>query len=165
MRKISQILSTIFIMASMTAYAQGEKILEKGYEKYLDDDFQGAIMDFTKALSFNDQNAEAYYLRGVCKSSLGQKKEAMEDLDKATTLQNDYPEAYYEKGYIYLIDKNAELAIKEFDEVIKYNPEFAEAYVSRGTANCMLEKKSLAAADWAMAKKLGVDYSDYMVCD
>jgi len=165
MKVSRQILLVILVSSSISLFGQTDDILEKGYEKYLNDDFQGAILDFTKALSFDKKNAEAYYLRGVCKSSIGEKKDAMADLNKATKIQPDYPEAYYEKGYIFLVDKNAELAIKEFDKVIKYDDEFAEAYVSRGTAHCMLEMKVLAKSDWDKAKDLGIAYSEYMICD
>lgn len=155
----------LLIFTSTLCFGQTEKILEKGYEKYLEEDYQGAIMDFSKALSFDSNNAEAYYLRGVCYSSQGKKIEAMADLDKATELNAQYAEAYYEKGYIFLIDQNAKLAIREFDKVIEYKPDFAEAYVSRGTAKCMLEDKEGASADWERAKELGVAYSEYMVCE
>lgn len=157
----------LFVLASHLLFAQksAEKYLDAGYEKYEEEDYKGAILDFKKAISYEKDNAEAYYLRGVCYSLLGEKKSAISDLDKATEINTDYAEAYYEKGYIYLSDQNAEKAIEEFDKVIKLKPDFAEAYVSRGTAKCMLNDKDGAAADWKKAEQLGVGYTDYMICE
>lgn len=156
------LLFCFFVSKSQSA---AEKYLDAGYEKYENEDFKGAILDFNKAADFDPKNPEVYYLRGVCKSSLGQKKEAILDFDKALSLDPEYAEVYYEKGYIFLSDQNTKLAIEQFNLAIKYNPEFAEAFVSRGTAKCMQDDKSGANADWEKAKELGVDYTGYMVCD
>ncbi|MFY0606255.1 MAG: tetratricopeptide repeat protein [Cyclobacteriaceae bacterium] len=142
-----------------------EKYLDAGYEKYSDEDYKGAILDYNKAASFDQLNPEVYYLRGVCYSTMGETVKAMKDLQMATELNPEYAEAYYEIGYIFLTDQNAAEAIKAFDKAIQFDPEFAEALVSRGTAKCMMEDKEGANADWLKAKELGIAYSDYMVCD
>lgn len=161
-----RIISIVLIFLSPLAFSQDvEAIIDLGYEKYLEEDYEGAILDFNKALSYDDGNAEIYYLRGVSQSLLGKKKAAMTDLDMATKLNPDYAEAYYEKGYIYLSDQNAQEAIEEFDTVIELKPDFPEAYVSRGTAKCMLNDREGANADWQQAEELGVSYSDYMICE
>lgn len=164
---IKQILSTfsILFVFSLQAQDQVEDLINSGYDKYMDDDYQGAISDFDKALQLDDSNPETYFLRGVCYSYAGEKVKAVADLDRAILLKDDYYEAYYEKGYIFLSDQNAQLAIPQFDAAIKYNPDYAEAYVSRGTAKCMMEDKKGATEDWKKAKKLGVGYSEYMKCE
>ncbi len=159
--------SILFLLALpfLLQQSPAEKYIDAGYEKYDHEDYKGAILDFNKAESYDKSNPEIFYLRGACKSLLGEKREAMTDFQKATSLKPEYAEAYYEMGYIYLTDQNAKEAIKAFDNTIKYMPDFAEAYVSRGTAKCMLEDKAGANADWDKAKDLGIAYSDYMVCE
>lgn len=159
-------IAVLFLLISTGSFAQDiEKIIDQGYEKYLAEDYKGAILDFGKALSYDEDNPEVYYLRGVSKSALGEKRGAMEDLNRATELEPAYAEAYYEKGYIFLTDQNAERAIKEFDQAIQHKPDFAEAYVSRGTARCMLEDRSGAEKDWIKAKGLGIGYTEFMICE
>lgn len=148
----------------LAAQNSSEKHIETGYDKYLNEDYEGAILDFGKAIAFDAQNAEAYYLRGVCYSFVDKKREAMSDLNKATELKPDYAEAYYEKGYLFLSDQNAKAAIEQFDKVLTLNPKMAEAWVSRGTAKCMQNDPAGAAADWQQAKKLGVD-GTLLVCE
>ena len=161
------LLFTFLIVSHFPGNTQdtSERLLDEGYEKYLNEDYRGAILDFTKAISYSPDKAEIYYLRGICQSALENKKLAMSDYDRALDINPEYAEVYYEKGYIYLIDQNAKLAIEQFDKAIKAKPDFAEAYVSRGTAKCMMDLKEAAKIDWEKAKDLGVAYSEYMVCE
>ncbi|MEO9478009.1 MAG: hypothetical protein ABJG41_20865 [Cyclobacteriaceae bacterium] len=165
MKRIHFLLLALLLCVTSIAFGQSEALIDSGYDKYMDSDFVGAIDDFTRALGFDSTNAETYFLRGVCYSSINEKVKAVSDLNKAIELKADYYEAYYEKGFIFLSDQNAELAMAELDAAIKLNPDYAEAYVSRGTAKCMLEDKAGANADWAKAKDLGVGYTEYMKCE
>ena len=53
------------------------------------DDYNGAIDDFSKAISLKPDFARAYYNRAVVKISLGQKSEAKADFKKAKALDSD----------------------------------------------------------------------------
>lgn len=156
-----------FVMTTTILLGQDtvEKLINQGYDKYIEGDYKGAILDYNKALAYTQNNAELYYLRGVSYSSSEQKQEAMKDFNQAISLNPKYEEAYYERGYLYLVDQNAGAAIREFTKVLELNPKNPQAFVSRGTAKCMLDDKSGAQADWDEAKKLGVDYGAYMVCE
>lgn len=165
---MSKLLISLVLLAGPSCiYAQdvAEILIDEGYDKYLNEDYQGAILDFDKALAYDDTNPEVYFLRGVSRSLLGDKKAGMADLNKAIELNPNYAEAYYERGYIFLTDQNAKKAIEEFDRVITLTPDFAEAYVSRGTARCMLGDPEGANEDWQTAKALGVTYGEFMACE
>ncbi|XOV93163.1 MAG: tetratricopeptide repeat protein [Bacteroidota bacterium] len=155
------------ILFSFTVLLQtpAEALINSGYNKYLDDDYVGAIEDFTKASEIAPQNEEIYYLRGVCKSNINEKAAAMVDYNRALKLNPNYAEVYYEKAYIYLQDQNPVEAIKALDKVLELQPNMAAAYVSRGTAKCMMEDIDGANKDWRRAKELGIDYSDLMICE
>lgn len=154
-----------FLYLTGSAQDTVEQLLDQGYNRYLEEDYHAAILDFDKAALLAPRDAEIYYLRGVCKSALKQKTEAMEDLNRAIDLRPSYAEAWYEKAFIFLSDQNAQKAIESLDKVIELSPDFAEAYVSRGTAKCMLNDKEGAEKDWATAKKLGVTYTELMICE
>ncbi len=67
-------LTIIFLFLTHLSLAQDpEEYLNAGYDKYLEEDYKGAILDFNKAAAYNPDNAEIYYLRGVCRSLLGEK--------------------------------------------------------------------------------------------
>jgi tetratricopeptide (TPR) repeat protein len=159
-------LTILLFLPSLFGFTQNtESLIDRGYAKYLTEDYAGAILDFELALKEAPTNAEIYYLMGACYSVSGNSTKAIGHLSSAIQLEPCYAEAFYERGVIYLTDQNPTLAIKEFDEAIICEPEFAEAYVSRGTAHCMLDEVEMATLDWAVAKKLGVTYTEYMICE
>lgn len=49
-------------------------------------DFNGAILDFNKAITVDPNNSLAYYDRGLCNVSLGNLDDACADLKKARAL-------------------------------------------------------------------------------
>ncbi len=159
------LLHLLFLIFFISQQGPVEALIDTGYNKYLEEDYAGAIEDFNKASELAPQNAEIYYLRGVCKSSIDEKASAMVDYNKALNINPKYAEVYYEKAYLYLQDQNAEEAIKALDRVLELNPDMAAAYVSRGTAKCMLEDIDGANNDWNKAKELGIDYSELMICE
>jgi Flp pilus assembly protein TadD len=55
-------------------------------------DYQGAILDFTKAIQLDSKDSGSYYNRGVAKSMLKQKASACLDYSKAGEL--GYADAY-----------------------------------------------------------------------
>ncbi len=57
-----------------------------GNEKFALGDYQGAIADYTQAISLKPDYASAYINRGVVKSALGDKQGAIADLQEAARL-------------------------------------------------------------------------------
>ena len=58
----------------------------KGNCKQLSNDYQGAISDFTKAIKYKPNFAEAYYKRGNTKTLLNDNEGALSDYYKAFEL-------------------------------------------------------------------------------
>lgn len=58
----------------------------QGNLRYELDNYHGAIESYTKALSFDSYNMEAYNRRSTARSALGDYEGAMEDLQKAMRL-------------------------------------------------------------------------------
>ena len=142
-----------------------ETLLDKGYEFFINEKYEEAIVQFNQAIDLNDLNPESFLLRGLCWHAMGETKKAVEDLSQAIILDNEYVAAYQQLGYIYLVGQAADRAIEAFDKAIELDPTNAEVYVNRGTAKCMNNDKEGANADWKLAKALGVDYGEMMVCE
>jgi tetratricopeptide (TPR) repeat protein len=58
--------------------------------------------DYNRAISLQPTYAEAYFLRGVAKSSLGDQRNAIQDCSNAILLNPKYAEAYFIRGIIKL---------------------------------------------------------------
>jgi tetratricopeptide (TPR) repeat protein len=141
-----------------------ENLLDSGFEKYSNSEYEQAIQIFSQAIKEAPDNPEIYFLRGLSYHGNKEVEKSVKDLERAIELNPSYFEAYQELGYIYLVGQAPALAIAQFDKAIEINPEAAEVYVNRGTAKCMLNDVSGAESDWEKAKKLGVQYSEYMKC-
>ena len=150
---------------SLSGQVTIEQLLDKGYEHYIEDEFDLAIKKFDQAAIADPTNPENYFLRGLSYHGMKKKKKGINDLEKAIELAPDYVEAYQELGYIYLVGQAPKLAIEQFDKALDLDPTAAEVYVNRGTAKCMLDNPEGARKDWDKAMELGVQYSEYMKCE
>ncbi len=142
-----------------------ETLLDKGFSEYTNGEYIEALHTFKQAEQLDPQNPEIFFLTGISQFGLKNIEESVEYLEKAITLDPQYLEAYQELGYIFLVTRAPQRAISAYDKAIQLDPEGAELYVNRGTAKCMLNDTAGADADWAIAKKLGVDYGPMMTCE
>lgn len=100
MKKLSFILAVcaLFLVScqnpskSRVCMDEGNKLMMR-YSK-----FDEAEEAFTKAIKYDKNNAEAYYLRGCAKINSRKYDEALLDFQKAIDLKPDYADAYYNAG-------------------------------------------------------------------
>lgn len=154
MRSILLLFALTF--AGNAAFGQSaEQLAQQGYEHYESAEYAKAVEFYTKAISLDSLNPDHYYLRGVCKSQLGNNEDAIGDYDLALKMDNSYAEVHYEKGYSYFLLGESEKAVAAFSKAIELNPNYAAAYFNRGSVKCIQGDKEGAKADWEEAKKLG----------
>ena len=73
---------------------------KKGLKKYDQDDFRGALPEFTKAIKINSEYGDAYYYRGRVKKKLLDIKGAIEDYKRAIKINPNDGRAYYYRAII-----------------------------------------------------------------
>ena len=100
------------------------------------------------------ENAEAYYNRGVAKSQLGDFQGAITDYDQAIKIKPDYAEAYYNRGLAKQNLEDNQGAIADYNQAIKIKPDYALAYLNRGVAKSDLGDKQGVIADYDQAAQL-----------
>ena len=78
-------LSTLlFFCFAIFGYGQtSQDLLTQGIQKARENDLQGSISDFTKAIELNKDNWEAYYNRGLSKAKLQNYSGAISDYSTA----------------------------------------------------------------------------------
>lgn len=126
-----------------------------GIEKLKNEDFEGAMEDFNKAIEKDPEHAEAYLHRGYVYGSGGELQEALSDFSKAIAIDSAYIEAYYNRGFIYRFFEEYDKAIADFNKVIALNPDDTEAYVHRALIRGRLGDKDGELVDLKKAAKLG----------
>ncbi|MBP0030844.1 tetratricopeptide repeat protein [Roseofilum sp. Guam] len=77
--ELQQLMGDMMKMLAETSYTAGESALEE-------QDFQGAIDNFNRAIEMYSEYAEAYVGRGVARAQLGDKSGAVSDMQTAASL-------------------------------------------------------------------------------
>ena len=129
-----------------------------GYTKHELADYNGAIADYTTAISLKPNYAGIYALRGLAKQQLEQYRAAIADYDRAIQLKPDYAEAYGNRGLAKTTFGQDFDAISDCDKAIQLKPDYAEAYLTRGLAKTTLGQHSVAMTDFDKAIQLKSDY-------
>lgn len=158
MMHYKSILSFFLLVICMGIAACGpnaRELNESGIEKLKNEDFKGALEDFTKAIERDPELAEAYLHRGYVYGNKGELQEALADFNQAIAIDSAYIEAYYNRGFIYHFFEDYHKAGADFDKVIELNPEDTEAYVIRAMNHARLNDSEGELADLKTAARLG----------
>ena len=107
---------------------------QKGYNAFLNDDYDKAIKYNQKAIEINPDFAIAYNNMGIAYARKENYNKAIEYFKKAIEINPDDAEAYYNMGLIYADKGNYDKAIEYYKKAIEINPDFADAYYNMGIA-------------------------------
>jgi len=114
--------SLIILFIFLVTIAKAEDNYSLGLKKYSNSDYQGAIVNFTKAIEMNPGDARAYCKRGNAKSILKDYTGAIKDCTKSIEINPVYAEAYNVKGTVYLKINDTINAINYFKIAVKIIP-------------------------------------------
>ncbi len=113
----------------------------QGIQKANQQDYQGALSDFTQAIENNPQYAEAYYQRGLIYAQYAQGKPLNLDGTALGCKKKDNYIIICPVEFKDRIKENKQKAIKDFTQVIQINPQYAAAYHQRGLVEDGQNKK------------------------
>ena len=93
--------------------------------------FAEAEAAFDKAIQYDKNNYEAFYLRGCAKINEKKYKDAIADLEKATELKPDYADAYFNIGRTYFLLNDEEKACEYYKLADHYGRPNLEDYLRK----------------------------------
>jgi len=128
--------------------------LERGSERQMKGDYEGAIIDFTEAIRLQPSYVDTYIQRGLVRTDIGDHEGAIKDFSEAIRLQPDYAPAYMGRGLARIDMNDYYGAIDDFGEAIRFEPNDANAYQCRGNARADKGDYSAALADFDVAIRL-----------
>jgi tetratricopeptide (TPR) repeat protein len=146
--------------------------VEAGNAKYAAKDFDGAIADYSKALSANPKNASAFKLRGRAKSMKGDWKGCVSDLNAALAIEPKNQEFLATRAFSYLHLGNFTNANADFATMQRLDPsngpkakfEIAQGLLERARSKSAKHDNEGAVKDLdmvlAVAPRLGVAYHE-----
>jgi len=136
-----------------------KEYLDEGLSLELEKDYEGAIVEFSRAIKVNPDYAEAYYSRGTLKNYLEDYIDAIADLTKAIELNPNFPAAYHNRAFSNRRLKNYKAAIFDNTKAIELNPDYTISYAARGTSKRDLKDHIGAIADYTKAIELNPNFS------
>jgi len=134
-----------------------------GLKKNRSGDYQGAIVDLTKAIEIDPKYAAAYKNRGLAKSNLGNYQEAIADYNKAIEINPKYVRAYNRRGWTKYLQGDFQGALLDSNKALQISPDHASTLDTRGRTKHALGQDTSACADLKRAVSLGYeDTSKYL---
>jgi Flp pilus assembly protein TadD len=145
-------------LAQSPAPARRAEVLnERGNSKLDKGDFDGAIVDYSKAVELKADFASAYSNRGIAKADKGDFDGAIADYAKAIELRPDFADAYNNRGIAKQSKGDFDGAIADYSKAIQFGPADADAYNNRGIAKADKGDFDGAIADSTRAIQLNLD--------
>lgn len=154
----------LFLLLSSSVFSQNaETLLNSGRQKLLNNDIEGAILDYSNAIKLNPSDPIAYIERSSAKDEKKDYKGAMADLNKAIELKPNNTYAYI--AYINRALCKSNLgdnrgAVIDYTKSITIDPKNPAAYFGRGSVRYKLGLKEEACLDWSKAGELGDQNND-----
>jgi tetratricopeptide (TPR) repeat protein len=123
-------------------------------EKLNQNDFKGAINDFTEDIRSHSNHVLSYSDRGFARRKLGDEQGAIRDYDRAILLHPNNADAYYSRGVSRYNLKDRQGAIKDYGQAVRLNPNYANAYYNTGMARHALGDRQGAIKAFRQAADL-----------
>ncbi len=130
------LLTCLLSIATLQSYAQLDKryFVETGFAMLGEERYGDAVKTLNLLLSIDDELHEAYFIRGLAKSRLGDMPGARNDLSRAIELNPVYTLAYYHRAILRANARDFDGALNDFSEVLELRPDITVAYFNRAIA-------------------------------
>ncbi len=129
-------------------------LLDEGMKKQEQEDYPGAIADYTKFLKEHPDRVEGYSNRGFSKAMLNDLQGAIKDFDRAIELAPHIAESYNARGNVNAMAGKPAQSIRDFNRAIRCDRNFADAYYNRAIGRHDLGDRHGAKLDFYQAAKL-----------
>jgi tetratricopeptide (TPR) repeat protein len=129
-------------------------LFEEGVKKQEQEDYVGAIADYTEFLKTHSQHLAAYSNRGFAKAMLNDLPGAIVDFDRAIDLAPHSADAYNARGNVNAMAGNLTASIRDFNRAIRCDRNFADAYYNRAISRHGIGDRHGAKSDLSQAAKL-----------
>ena len=121
--------------------------LNLGWSHFMLEDFDAASEVFSECIRRHQNDAYAFYGRGLAQSEIGKYQLAIEDLTEAIRLDPNISEAHFSLGTCFSKVGRRRDSIAAFSECLRLDPEHPPALLSRGTTYALFGQREAALVD------------------
>jgi tetratricopeptide (TPR) repeat protein len=129
-------------------------LFEEGVKKQEQEDYSGAITDYTEFIKVHPNHLESYSNRGFAKAMQNDLQGALSDFDRVIELAPHNADAYNARGNVNAMAGNLTASIRDFNQSIRCNRDFADAYYNRAISRHGLGDRRGAKSDLSQAVRL-----------
>jgi tetratricopeptide (TPR) repeat protein len=133
---------------------QSINLFERGNRKQDQENYLGAIADYTEFIKNNPRHSASYRQRGFAKAMINDLRGALNDLNASLALEPNHADTYNARGNVRALVGSLKSSIQDFDRAIRIDRNFADAYYNRGISRHGLKDFRGAKADLRTASKL-----------
>ncbi len=168
MKHLNTYLTTLFMIVSLLSTAQvadrnlrlAREAFGEGVRQGVENNFEGAIESFGRALELDPHYGDVYLYRGLAYIELGLYQEAIDDFTGLMRLDNQLSEqAWYFSGLAYAALGDHHSAIHHYSEAIRVNPDHSTLF-QRGKAFLAINEYGNALQDFNMALRLNPGFAE-----
>jgi tetratricopeptide (TPR) repeat protein len=150
MKRISGFIAIILISTFIfcSCKKDGESILSDGNDKFLHNDYSGALLDLNKVIELHPNNTVALHNRGLVKYMLKDYIGAIQDYNEALAFNPNSVIEYCPRGNAKMKLGDYLGAIQDYNKSIDVIPIFSEAYFRRAVVKDILKDYEGAQKDY-----------------
>jgi tetratricopeptide (TPR) repeat protein len=135
-----------------------KELLKGGISKFKSRDFDGAELEFSRAIEADTANAAAYYYRGLIKNQRNEYINAVSDFDLAFAYGFSEPDIHMQRGFANKKLKLYDKASGDFSTFLSLQPEHAEARFNKGLCEAASGRMPEAIAEFTRVIELDPKY-------
>lgn len=123
-------------------------------------DYEGALVNFQKAVALSSTDSDLYNAVGLCYGALGDFTKALENYTLALDYDNSNYNAYGNIAYIMLLQKDYERALDEINTALNINPKVPQFYLIKGEITKALDLVDEGILNYTQALNYYDTYAD-----
>lgn len=145
-----------FLFLTFQAHGQNtDALFNQAEDLFANGMYDEANVIYSKVISADPENMNAYLRRGFCNSVMSRYDKAIEDFSTVIDKHSDHPFAYISRGSAYNKLNDFQAGLADFDRALNLDPKNQEAYNNRGWSKNGMGLFDEACKDWNTSKKLG----------
>ena len=144
-------------------HAFANALVELGHTRYLNKDYQWALIDLGKAEAIDPHSFKLYKYIGLCKMALHDNKNAVAAFDKALEINQFDMDVLANRTLAKINMNDYKSALEDCNKGLKFNPKDSQFYNFRGVAKSGTKDNKGALEDLNKAIALKADYSQAYV--